>query len=101
MVPAILWNRSPCCTEIGCSSGLVERVHRLDAHVWGHGTVRPVPGLHAGDSLARLAEPLGRISFAHTDLSGISLFEEASWHGVRAAEEALSALGATVSESLL
>jgi hypothetical protein len=82
-------------------SDISSRVHRIDANIWGHGTVRPVPGLHSDDGLARLAEPIGRISFAHTDLSGLSLFEEASWHGVRAAEEALNALGHPLGESLL
>lgn len=69
---------------------LRERLHRLDVWHWGHGTVRPVPGLHSGPALARLAEPTGRVHRAHTDLSGLSLFEEALWHGVRAAEEVLA-----------
>jgi len=30
------------------------------------------------------------IHFAHTDLSGVPLFEEAFYHGIRAAEEVLS-----------
>lgn len=68
---------------------LRERVHRLDLMHWGHGTAIPAVGL---DPLAP-APRLPRISFAHSDLSGMSLFEEASWHGVRAAEEAMSSLG--------
>jgi len=64
-------------------------VRRVDVQHWGHGTVRPTVGLHGGDGLASLATPWPGISFAHTDNSGLSLFEEASWHGVRAAEEAL------------
>lgn len=59
---------------------------------WGHGTARPVPGLHDG-RLAALQAPVGAVSFAHTDLSGLSLFEEAAEHGVRAAEEVLAARG--------
>lgn len=76
--------------------GVVERV---DSWAWGHGTVRPVPGLHRPGRLEALAAPLGRVHFAHTDLSGLSLFEEASWHGVRAAEEVLAALGPAPTES--
>ncbi len=80
---------------------LRERVQRLDVHHWGHGTVRPVVGLHSGEALAQAAAPLPGVSFAHTDLSGLSLFEEALWHGVRAAEDALAALGQPPEQSLL
>lgn len=73
----------------------------LDVWHWGHGTVAPSVGLHASDRLAAAARPLSRVSFAHTDLSGMSLFEEASWHGIRAAEEALAVLGPPSPESLL
>jgi len=68
---------------------LRQRVHRLDLMHWGHGTAIPGVGVDP------LAPPprMERVSFAHTDLSGMSLFEEASWHGVRAAEEAMAALG--------
>lgn len=76
------------------------RVSRADVMRWGHGTVRPEPGLHALGALDALAAPIGAVFPAHTDLSGMSLFEEASWHGVRAAEEALSALGAPVGPRL-
>jgi hypothetical protein len=33
------------------------------------------------------------VHFAHTDLSGLALFEEAFWHGRRAAAEILVAQG--------
>ena len=73
---------------------------RIDIYHWGHGTARPVVGLHSGALLAQAAAPVGRVHFAHSDLSGISLFEEASWHGVRAAEELLTQHG-PLTESLL
>lgn len=79
---------------------LQECLTRLDIWHWGHGTVRPSLGLHDNDTLARLAAPMGRVAFAHTDLSGLSLFEEASWHGVHAAEETLAALGQSDNVSL-
>ncbi len=72
---------------------LRERVKRVDVWHWGHGTVVPTLGLHHGAGLAAMAEPVGRIHVAHTDLSGLSLFEEASWHGIRAAEAVLTARG--------
>lgn len=72
---------------------LRERVGRLDVRTWGHGTARPAVGEDPAAFLTA-ARPHPRVSLAHTDRSGMSLFEEASWHGIRAAEEALGALGA-------
>jgi hypothetical protein len=66
-------------------------VDRVDVMRWGHAMVRPAPG-----SIWRLGvdeAPLslhGRVHFAHTDMSGVALFEEALHHGVRAAEAVLS-----------
>ena len=77
-----------------------DRVRRADVMRWGHGTVRPVPGLHALGALDPLAEPSGMIFPAHTDQSGLSLFEEASWHGIRAAEEVLAAIGTPPADRL-
>ncbi len=80
----------------------LERVHpdirdlatRVDVVRWGHAMARPTPGFFFGNGGARLAaaKPFRGIHFAHTDLSGIALFEEAFYHGVRAADEALVAL---------
>jgi glycine/D-amino acid oxidase-like deaminating enzyme len=69
------------------------RVLKIETWNWGHGTAVPEVGLHSGEGLRSLAQARGRVHFAHTDLSGMSLFEEASWHGVRAAREVLSAYG--------
>lgn len=68
---------------------LSELVDRVDVYVWGHAMVRPAPGLLFGSSLAEARRPLGRLHFAHTDLSGMALIEEAQFHGIRAAEEIL------------
>jgi hypothetical protein len=68
---------------------------RIDFFRWGHGMVRPVPGLMTGAALAEAARPLGSLHFAHSDLSGMALFEEAHHAGVRAAEEVLGALDAS------
>ena len=78
--------------------GELERVHpdirklttRLDIFRNGHAMRRPVPGsLFDGqrEKLANFRHP--RIALAHADLSGFSLFEEAQYRGVRAAERAL------------
>jgi len=68
-------------------------IEGIDVWRWGHAMIRPTPGFltlparHA----AIAAEP--PILFAHSDLSGLSLFEEAHYRGIVAAEAALAHLG--------
>jgi hypothetical protein len=69
--------------------GLRAKVERVDVYLWGHAMVRPRPGLLWGGALAASARSLGRLRFAHTDLSGMALFEEAQYWGIRAAEDVL------------
>ena len=72
--------------------GLAGRVTHLDVWLWGHAMVRPVPGFIWGPARARMQPPLDRIVFAHSDLSGIAIFEEAYTRGVRAADTLLQHL---------
>ena len=80
----------------------LERVHpnirqlttRLDIFRNGHAMRRPVPGSLWYGQRQKLADFRGRrITLAHADLSGFSLFEEAQYRGVLAAERVMSALG--------
>jgi len=64
---------------------------RVDVWRWGHAMVQPRPGFLRGGRRHERWRPRGRLHFAHTDLSGMALFEEAFTHGVRAANEVLSA----------
>ena len=67
-------------------------VDHIEVAFWGHGMIRPRTGsLFGGDRAARAA-PVGAVHFAHTDLSGLALFEEAFDHGLRAAREVAEAL---------
>lgn len=67
---------------------------RLDIFRHGHAMRRPVPGSLWGDQRQRLANfDSARITLAHADLSGFSLFEEAQYRGVRAAERVLKKRG--------
>ena len=89
---------SRCCDVIMADLGrahpdLPELVTRIDIWRWGHAMIRPIPGLIWGGALADAQKPQGRIHFAHTDLSGVALFEEAHAHGVRAADAILKARG--------
>jgi len=62
-------------------------VSRVDVMRMGHAMIRPTPGF-----LARRTPVVPQLYFANSDLSGISIFEEAQFHGVVAAERALKAV---------
>jgi hypothetical protein len=71
---------------------LREKLTRIDVTRYGHAMSIPVPGLYAHPALVALqqATPPGaqRLHFAHSDLSGYSIFEEAFTHGHRAGNAA-------------
>jgi phytoene dehydrogenase-like protein len=71
-----------------------DHVERLDVAFWGHGMIRPRVGTVWSERLRAAARPIGRIHFAHTDLSGYALFEEAFDHGLRAARAVARGLAA-------
>jgi len=66
---------------------------RLDVMRWGHAMTRPRPNFIWSGARRAATQPFRSIHFAHTDLSGIALFEEAFDHGIRAAEEVLATRG--------
>ena len=73
---------------------LRETAKRLEVMRWGHAMVRPTPGFLFGGARAAAQQSLeGTLHFAHSDLGGMALFEEANWFGVVAAERALEGLG--------
>ena len=61
-------------------------VERIDVWLWGHGMIRPTPGAIWGAQRAAACVHAPPVFFAHSDMSGISIFEEANERGVRAAE---------------
>jgi protoporphyrinogen oxidase len=69
-------------------------VTRIDVMRWGHAMIRPTPGFVWGAARREAIKPHRGVHFAHSDLSGVALFEEAFHHGVRAAEEVLRERGA-------
>jgi glycine/D-amino acid oxidase-like deaminating enzyme len=68
-------------------------VSRIDVMRMGHAMVRPTPGFLADPARRALAEARGPVFYAHSDLSGLSLFEEAQYRGITAADRALAYLG--------
>ena len=75
-------------------------ISRMDMFRWGHAMIQPRVGLIWGDARQRAAIPQGKIHFAHSDLSGFSLFEEAQYRGVLAAEKILAKHGIPFTTSL-
>jgi protoporphyrinogen oxidase len=64
---------------------------RIDIMVWGHAMAQPRPGWIHGGARQELQKPYNdRIHFAHTDLAGISIFEEGFYQGIRAASKILT-----------
>ncbi len=60
------------------------RVQTIDLMRYGHAMAIPAPGVHGHPALHALAQQRSRVHFAHSDLSGYSVFEEAFFHGDRA-----------------
>ena len=65
---------------------------QLDIMRWGHAMVRAKPGFITSEALSQSAKPFRGIHFAHSALSGLALFEEAFFHGERAAGEIVAAI---------
>ena len=78
----------------------LERAHRdirdlterIDVMRWGHAMISPRPNFIWSGAREKAAEPFRNIHFAHSDLSGVALFEEAFYHGLRAAGEILNTI---------
>lgn len=65
---------------------LLGHIQNIDVRVWGHGMIRPTPGFIWGDSRRRAGIHQPPVFFAHSDLSGVSIFEEAYCRGMAAGE---------------
>jgi len=72
---------------------LAGAIRRIDVWRWGHAMIRPVPGFFWGGGREAAAVPEPPLFFANSDLSGLSLFEEAHYRGTRAAEDVMAHLG--------
>ena len=90
--PADEWQRIVADDLIEMHPELEGAIRSIDLWRWAHAMVRPTPGLIWGAAReAAASEP--PLYLAHSDLSGLSLFEEAHYRGVHAAEAAMRHLG--------
>jgi len=79
---------------------IAEITTRLDVHRHAHAMIRPLPGCLWGGARVAFERGLPGVQFAHADASGFSLFEEANYRGVLAAERTLRRLGVSFASSL-
>ena len=67
-------------------------IENIDVRVWGHAMIRPTPGFIWGEARTAATRHQPPIYFAHSDLSGMSIFEEAYCRGQAAGALAARAL---------
>jgi hypothetical protein len=70
--------------------GITEHIEQADLWLWGHGMIAPSVNYIWGNNRQHAKAGIDdKIFFAHTDLSGISIFEEAFHQGIRAAQQVI------------
>ena len=72
--------------------GIEKDITRIDLYKWGHAMIRPTPNFIWHPDRALRGRPFGKIFFANADVTGLPLFEEACYSGIRAAQGAMDAL---------
>jgi len=86
------WNELSdiCLTDLErAHDNIRDATERIDIMRWGHAMISPRTGFLFGGEREKAMKPFRNVHFAHSDLSGIAIFEEAFHHGLRAASEVL------------
>ncbi|MGE3692975.1 MAG: NAD(P)-binding protein [Novosphingobium sp.] len=91
--PLADWQREVRDDLLALHPELSGAIERIDVWRWGHAMIRPTTGFIFGEARARALSVEPPLFHAHSDLSGLSLFEEAHYRGVLAAEAAMRHLG--------
>jgi len=91
--PLTEWERVVREDLLTMNPDLSGAIRRIDVWRWGHAMIRPVPGFLWGEARVEAARARPPLFFAHSDLSGLSVFEEAHYRGAAAAEGAMRWLG--------
>lgn len=68
---------------------LAQRLRQADLMRWGHAMSIPAPGVRGQLARAALREARGRVRFAHADLAGYSVFEEAFTLGTQVVDRSI------------
>ncbi|MCB1178353.1 MAG: NAD(P)/FAD-dependent oxidoreductase [Leptospiraceae bacterium] len=69
--------------------GISKDIIKIDFWVWGHGMISPGINYLWSKEREKMLESFNGIEFAHSDMSGISVFEEAQFRGCEAAKKIL------------
>jgi len=77
------WSRTVLNDLSSAHPDLPAKVKRIDLMRYGHAMSIPLPGVRSSPALKALSHAEGQVRFAHSDLSGYSVFEEAYFHGHR------------------
>jgi hypothetical protein len=88
------WKEAILCDLERVHHDIRKCVSRIDIMRMGHAMVRPRVGAIFSAERRNLANSNGRILFANSDLSGFSIFEEAQYRGVVAADRVLRQIAA-------
>ena len=80
------WSRKICST---INSELEGAITGIDVWRWGHAMIRRRPAFSGSAPRRPLSQTRPPLFLAHSDLSGLSLFEEAHYRGAQAAEGAM------------
>jgi phytoene dehydrogenase-like protein len=75
------WQSIICADLLRVHPELDGHIENIDVRVWGHAMIRPTPGFLWGNTRAASTVDQPPIYFAHSDMSGISIFEEAYCRG--------------------
>ncbi len=78
--PWSLWSRRVVADLARAHPDLPAKTARIDLMRYGHAMAIPAPGVRGSAALRALTQPLAdapRLHFAHSDLAGYSIFEEA------------------------
>ncbi|OYU94868.1 MAG: FAD-dependent oxidoreductase [Bacteroidetes bacterium B1(2017)] len=66
---------------------LRQQIEKIDLKVWGHAMISPQTGVIWNTEKKQFLNNSEPIYYAHSDLSGISIFEEAFYQGTKAAQQ--------------
>lgn len=78
-------------------SNITDAIEEVNIMIWGHAMAKPVPGMAHGTIRQELAASVNdRLHFAHTDLAGNSIFEEAFYQGISAAKKVTTHLSGNI-----
>jgi monoamine oxidase len=83
--PAATWAERVLADLAAVHPDIRQRVQRVDLMRHGHAMAIPAPGVRGSAALTALRAARGRVRYAHSDLAGYSVFEEAFTLGMRAA----------------